>query len=104
TLIVRGEADNLVPVEGSLVFHEALKKVGADVTLHTLPGAGHGWDWGGDQRHGVVVLQTYVEVVPSRVDSGDRELGADGEEIRVTECRDDGASPVAREPRGRNKE
>jgi len=44
-LIIHGSADNVVPVEESLVLHEALQKAGTDTTLRVLEGAGHGWDW-----------------------------------------------------------
>ena len=43
-LICHGEADTVVPVAESIVLYDAMKKVGADVILRTLPGAGHGWD------------------------------------------------------------
>jgi acetyl esterase/lipase len=41
-LMVHGDADMLVPVGQSLILHEALRKVGADSTLHIEKGAGHG--------------------------------------------------------------
>ncbi len=41
-LILHGDKDNLVPVHQSELLAEALKKVGVEVTLQILPGAGHG--------------------------------------------------------------
>lgn len=43
-LICHGSGDTVVAVEESEILAEALKKVGADVTLRVLNGAGHGWD------------------------------------------------------------
>ena len=40
-LIVHGDADIIVPVEESIILHEALRKVGADVELRIVEGAGH---------------------------------------------------------------
>lgn len=45
TLIVHGEVDAVVPVEESLLLHQALQDAGVDVSLCVLRGAGHGWDW-----------------------------------------------------------
>lgn len=42
TLIVHGDADNIVPLEQSREYYDAAKAVGADVTLHTVPKGGHG--------------------------------------------------------------
>lgn len=44
-LIIHGEADTVVSVDESVILHQALQRVGADVALRVLPGAGHGWDW-----------------------------------------------------------
>jgi acetyl esterase/lipase len=41
-LLVHGDADELIPLEQSVILCEALKKAGADVTLHVVKGAGHG--------------------------------------------------------------
>lgn len=41
-LILHGSADPVVPVNQSETLHAALRKVGADSTLHILPDAGHG--------------------------------------------------------------
>jgi acetyl esterase/lipase len=40
-LIVHGERDELVPPAQGKLLEEALKRVGADVTFHVCPGAGH---------------------------------------------------------------
>ena len=45
-LILHGEIDPTVPVEESLIFHDALISAGVDSTLDVLPGIEHGWDWG----------------------------------------------------------
>ncbi|MBI4028599.1 MAG: alpha/beta hydrolase [Verrucomicrobia bacterium] len=42
-LIVHGEEDDVVPVEESIILHEALKRAEADSTLYVLKGEGHGW-------------------------------------------------------------
>jgi acetyl esterase/lipase len=42
-LIVHGDQDNTVPLSQSESLHEALKKAGADVTLHVVKGGGHGF-------------------------------------------------------------
>ncbi len=41
-LVVHGNRDPLVPYGQSLLLVAALQKVGADVTFHTVEGAGHG--------------------------------------------------------------
>ena len=43
-LIVHGDADSVVPVEESHIFHEALKAAGAVVDLHIVQGGDHSWD------------------------------------------------------------
>jgi len=52
-LIGHGELDPTVPVEESIILHEALQQAGTDVTLHIVKGGGHGWDW--NQTNGTVV-------------------------------------------------
>jgi acetyl esterase/lipase len=52
-LILHGEIDPTVPLEESLIFHEALTAVGVDSTLNVLPGIEHGWDW--DLTHDRIV-------------------------------------------------
>jgi dipeptidyl aminopeptidase/acylaminoacyl peptidase len=42
-LIMHGSDDPVVPVEQSLVFDEALRSAGVDVTLLIIEGAGHGF-------------------------------------------------------------
>lgn len=42
-LIVHGDKDNTVPLTQSELLHEALKKAGADVTLHVVKGGAHGF-------------------------------------------------------------
>jgi acetyl esterase/lipase len=42
-LIMHGDQDSVVPVSQSIDFSEALKKIGCDVTLHIINGAGHGF-------------------------------------------------------------
>jgi dipeptidyl aminopeptidase/acylaminoacyl peptidase len=44
-LLIHGTADGLVPFEQSEQMCEALKKVGADCELHSVPGSGHGLRW-----------------------------------------------------------
>jgi len=41
-LILHGDKDDLVPVEQSQAFYDALKAAGNDATLKIIPGAGHG--------------------------------------------------------------
>ena len=41
-LIMHGDQDPLVPYGQSVLLYDALRRVGADVVFHTLPGAGHG--------------------------------------------------------------
>jgi acetyl esterase/lipase len=43
TLIVHGDADQLVPLQQSELMVEALKKAGVETRLIVKPGAGHGW-------------------------------------------------------------
>jgi acetyl esterase/lipase len=43
TLLLHGSVDDIVPLEESIFFHEALKKVGANTRLEVLEGLGHGW-------------------------------------------------------------
>ncbi|MBT6630786.1 MAG: prolyl oligopeptidase family serine peptidase [Gemmatimonadetes bacterium] len=44
-LIIHGEIDPTVPLEESLIFHDALTAAGVDSTLNILPGIEHGWNW-----------------------------------------------------------
>lgn len=41
-LLLHGDKDPLVPLQQSELMHEALKKAGADSTLHVVKGGGHG--------------------------------------------------------------
>jgi acetyl esterase/lipase len=41
-LIMHGEKDPVVPLAQSQTFADALKKAGVHVTMHVVPGAGHG--------------------------------------------------------------
>ena len=41
-LVVHGDQDPLVPYGQSVIFVDALKKAGVDVTFYTVAGAGHG--------------------------------------------------------------
>jgi len=41
-LIVHGDKDPLVPLRQSTILAAALKKAGVEVTLHVVPGGGHG--------------------------------------------------------------
>jgi acetyl esterase/lipase len=43
-LIVHGRLDTLVPVEDSIILHEALQRAGNDVTLRILEDGTHGWE------------------------------------------------------------
>ena len=45
TLIIHGDADDIVSVEESIVFYNALKKAGVDATLHVAKGATHDLTW-----------------------------------------------------------
>jgi len=51
-LIMHGDQDKVVPLDQSEALHEALKKAGADVTLHVVKGAGHGF--GGPEINKIV--------------------------------------------------
>lgn len=42
-LLIHGTADDIVPVEESQIFHEALSQVGAPTTLQIIDGGGHFW-------------------------------------------------------------
>ena len=46
-LLIHGAADIVVPVEETVLFHEALKKAGAASSLVVLDWLGHGslWEW-----------------------------------------------------------
>jgi acetyl esterase/lipase len=54
-LLVHGTADTVVPHAQSELLARALRDVGADVRLESVPGAGHGWD-GHDDVDDVVRL------------------------------------------------
>lgn len=41
-LIIHGEADEVVPIEHSLLLKEALESAGVDTNLYIVPGGGHG--------------------------------------------------------------
>lgn len=46
-MLMHGDADEIVPVEESLIFYAALQEAGVDVALKVLDGVGHGninWD------------------------------------------------------------
>jgi dipeptidyl aminopeptidase/acylaminoacyl peptidase len=50
TLIIHGDADNLVPIQQAELIVEKLKGAGVEAKLVVKPGAGHGWskleaDW-----------------------------------------------------------
>ncbi|MEO6846380.1 MAG: alpha/beta hydrolase [Chthoniobacterales bacterium] len=45
-MLVHGDIDPIVPLDESLVFHDALKEAGVDVSLKVVKGAGHGIPWG----------------------------------------------------------
>ena len=45
TLIIHGDADDIVSVEESIVFYDALKQAGVDATLHVAKGATHDLTW-----------------------------------------------------------
>lgn len=42
-LLIHGAADIVVPVEESVIFHEALTKAGATSSLRVIDGMGHSW-------------------------------------------------------------
>lgn len=42
-LLLHGDADPIVPVEESLLFHAAMQKAGARCSLRVVKGAGHSW-------------------------------------------------------------
>ena len=42
-LLIHGAADDVVPVDEMVNFHQILQSAGVDVTLRILPGIGHGW-------------------------------------------------------------
>jgi acetyl esterase/lipase len=41
-LIIHGEADEVVPIEHSLLLNDVLKNAGVESTLYIVPGGGHG--------------------------------------------------------------
>jgi acetyl esterase/lipase len=43
TLIIHGDADNLVPIQQAQIFIAKLKEAGVPAELVVKPGAGHGW-------------------------------------------------------------
>jgi dipeptidyl aminopeptidase/acylaminoacyl peptidase len=43
-LLAHGDADEIVPIEQSCRFRDALTAAGVEVTLHVLPGVGHSGD------------------------------------------------------------
>jgi acetyl esterase/lipase len=43
TLIIHGDADELVPIQQAEIMLAALEKAGVETKLVTKPGAGHGW-------------------------------------------------------------
>ena len=43
TLIIHGDADELVPIQQAQLMIDALNKAGVEAELVTRPGAGHGW-------------------------------------------------------------
>ncbi len=43
TLILHGDADNLVPIQQARTFLEEMEEAGVETKLVTKPGAGHGW-------------------------------------------------------------
>lgn len=43
-LLIHGANDDVVPVEETANFHQALKSAGVDATLQILSDSGHGWD------------------------------------------------------------
>ena len=43
-LLLHGSADDMVPVDEIINFHQILQSAGVDATLRVLPGSGHGWD------------------------------------------------------------
>lgn len=44
TLLIHGDADELVPIQQSLILVEKLKDAGVKHRLLTVPGAAHGWE------------------------------------------------------------
>ena len=40
-----GKADTIVPVEESMILHEALGKAGAKTSLRIIEAGPHGWLW-----------------------------------------------------------
>lgn len=43
TLIIHGDADQLVPIQQAEIIINKLKAAGVTAELHVKPGAGHGW-------------------------------------------------------------
>jgi len=44
-LLIHGNADTIVPVEESMILHEALGKAGAKTSLRIIEAGPHGWLW-----------------------------------------------------------
>lgn len=65
TLLIHGDQDLLVPVEHSIKMHAALQKLGVDVKLVVVEGAGHGF----------TPKQNQDVVVPALLDWFDTHLG-----------------------------
>jgi acetyl esterase/lipase len=92
-LIVHGERDSTVPVSQSELLYAALKRVGADVTLHVEPGAPHSVLGGGPHTQ----LQKKIDVFFERhLKPGKpvREMAAAGRDIRAEEL---AGSPIKTE-------
>jgi acetyl esterase/lipase len=62
TLIIHGDADNLVPIQQSREMQERLEAVHVPVKLIVRPGAGHGWaDWPKDMAIIADWFDTYLQ-------------------------------------------
>jgi acetyl esterase/lipase len=60
TLILHGDADELVPVEGGIRMHETLAAAGATTEIVVYEGAGHGFR-GEDQANAMAVTAAWFE-------------------------------------------
>ena len=43
-LIIHGDRDEIVPIKQSAILRDALERSGSFVSMHTVPGAGHGFE------------------------------------------------------------
>lgn len=69
TLLMHGDADNLVPVDHSRRMHDALEAAGVETALVEFPGAGHGFR-GADQDRSEQLAIDWFERYLATADNG----------------------------------